>query len=274
MELSKKQLVEMQERNLARLVKNGEPKFTDKWFPYTSGQIGPYYIQSIAVCNDGGDYAGAVQDLSTLILSTVGTNAYDAIFGGESRDYDFSNPTAVLLKKPHVKLYKDKDPIGTIAGRKLIGVSDLNNEGSSYENQWVPTIRNNGGEIEAAFFFVDRLEDGVGVLKNLKIPSYAVAPFNQNAWDYLQRIGKVDNATYHSLCERNEDKQAWAHQKLFAHPEILENLLNGNKSSQEKGFKILNVGYPEISVDMLNLLNSRKNVIDLDDKFLAYATKK
>ena len=53
----------MQETNLRNLLNTGAFRFVDEhtpWFPYTSGQVGPYYVQSTTVEKDGVAYATAV----------------------------------------------------------------------------------------------------------------------------------------------------------------------------------------------------------------------
>ena len=146
----------LQEEDLKALTKQGEPQFTDTWFPYTSGEIGPYYIQSVVVEKDGIDYARAIDALCHLIKESVSLD-FDAISGGESRDWDFSNPVAVALKKPHIKIYKDGKVLGSdIEGKRIVHVADLNNEGSSIRDLWYPTIEDNNGEMIHAFFYVDK----------------------------------------------------------------------------------------------------------------------
>src|SRR3989344_1798195 len=113
-----------------------------------------------------GDYSRAVRGIIKLMRSVVPDFSYNIISGGESRDWIFSNPAAYELGKPHLTIYKDKKMIGAdVKGKRVIHVADLNNEGSSPRDIWVPAIRDADGKIEDIFFFVDRMEDGVGVMK-------------------------------------------------------------------------------------------------------------
>jgi len=243
--------LELQRENLLFLAEQGEPKFTDKFFPYTSGQIGNYYIQSLSITNDGFAYAKAIDSIVGLIKGTLGTNGFDAISGGESRDWDFSNPVAVAMNKPHLKLYKERNPAGaSINGRTFVHVADLNNEGSSMRDFWYPQIKDNGGFMDYAFFYIDRLEDGVEELKKLGLESHSVIPFDSNAWQILLNAGKISPEVYKSLNERLEDKTAWAHKTLRSHLPYLIDLLK-NPSTRAKGEKILNVGYPELKDELL-----------------------
>jgi len=189
----------VREQNLLNLAKNGGFKFTDKFFLYTSGKIGPYFVQSIDICKNGADYAWAIDSMKNLILHEIGNCEFDVISGGESRDWDFSNPVAVALQKPHTKLYKDKDPIGaSIRDKIVLHVADLNNEGSSPRDLWVPQIKKQGGHIFDIVFFVDRNEEGTNVVKELGLESHAVITLNKDAWQILLDKNYVTLQVYNS----------------------------------------------------------------------------
>ena len=59
--------LELQRTNLDALVRNGAFRFTDTFFPYTSGQIGSFYIEGEKVRRDGNDRYKAVTALAALI---------------------------------------------------------------------------------------------------------------------------------------------------------------------------------------------------------------
>ena len=176
--------ISMQATNLRNLLNTGAFRFVDErtpWFPYTSGQVGPYYVQSTTVEKDGEAYATAIQSLVGLIQTEVG--AFDAISGGETRDWDFSNPVAIALRKPHLKMYKDGKILGAdIAGKTFLHVADLNNEGSSVRDYWKPIIEQGGGRLAGVVSFVDRMEDGFTALKKLGIRLFCVVPLDARAW--------------------------------------------------------------------------------------------
>ncbi len=247
---------ELQRGGLDDLVSFGQPTFTDSWFPYTSGEVGPFYIQSIVVEQDGGAYRRSIDALCELIEATVGLDRFDAVSGGESRDWDFSNPVAAALRKPHVKIYKDGRILGaTPGGQRIVHVADLNNQGSSMRDVWAPVVRAAGGEIVHAVFFVDRLEDGVGALEELGIPSSSVVPLDEYAWSYLRDIGYITEDIYHSLERRRHDKRAWAVEALRADIDRLGEMLESNlKADVTRAERILREGYPEHRAELLELL--------------------
>ncbi|MBI4089536.1 MAG: hypothetical protein HY424_02390 [Candidatus Levybacteria bacterium] len=257
---------EMQRRNLAALAKSpGGFQFTRTFFPYTSYEIGPYYVQSAAIMNDGAAYAIACRDLATIVRTEVGEGFNGIVSGGESRDWCFSSPVAQILQLPHTMIYK-RDETGqcktvgaTMKGKEVVHVADLNNEGSSPRDMWVPTIIKAGGKTTHIFFYVDRLESGVEEMRKLGLKSHAIIPLDESAWQYLQEIRIVSQEVYKSLCSRMEDKNEWA-KAMLRSDEGLETLvaLLGSIKTREKGQKILSIGYPDIRGEIVDRLKSKR----------------
>jgi orotate phosphoribosyltransferase len=116
----------------------------DNPFWYTSGKIGPYYVNThflygdekkanellsiidkaknkkrecsyiifekvIKNYNEQVIYKTAIDALAESINEHVDINEIDYISGGERRDWFFSLVTAHLLKKPHITIFKDMD---------------------------------------------------------------------------------------------------------------------------------------------------------------------
>lgn len=113
-------------------------------FWYTSGKIGPYYVNThflygseekansllqvidgvkenkeectgilnglvMKNYNEDRIFRFTIDALLELIRDTVPDGDYDYISGGERRDWFFSIAVAELLKKPHITIYKDLD---------------------------------------------------------------------------------------------------------------------------------------------------------------------
>ena len=111
-----------------------------KW--YTSGKIGPYFINTHFIYGNEEDainllsyidealsnhetlpkkvfekvykqyqenaiYKNVIDIMKKYIEDNVDVNSIDYISGGERRDWFFSNILAYLLKKPHISIYKD-----------------------------------------------------------------------------------------------------------------------------------------------------------------------
>ncbi|GEM_PF-1009667 len=253
-------------RNLAALAKSpGGFQFTRTFFPYTSGEIGPYYVQSAAIMHDGEAYSMACHDLANMIKAYVGEEFKGMISGGESRDWCFSGPVAQILQRPHVMIYKTDETgqckvVGaSIKGQTVVHVADLNNEGTSPKDMWVPTIRSAGGKIEHIFFYVDRRESGVKVMEELGLQSHAVIPLDGAAWQYLQELNIVSPEIYEHLCKRMEDKDTWA-KAMLRSDEGLETLVSllASSKNRDKAHKILNVGYPDVREEVIDKLKSKR----------------
>jgi orotate phosphoribosyltransferase len=262
MALDEKVAQEIQERGLNILAKHkGGFTFTPTFVVYTSAEIGPYYVQSGVVQNDGQDYANAIIDMITLIKANLSEDYINnAVFsGGETRDWIFSNPVAATMLRPHVMIYKDGKMVGAdIKGKNVIHIADLNNEGSSPRDSWVPIIKKAEGKIENIFFYVDRMEDGVKVMEELKLNRFAAVPLNEHAWDYLQKKNVVSSEIYGNLMKRMENKDDWARKMLVtdAGIETLGALLATGKN-REKGLSVMNKGYPDMKDELRDRLTKR-----------------
>jgi len=244
---------DLQKKHLEILVRNKGFEFTDTFFPYTSGEIGPYYVQSVVVENNGEDYYQVIKDMVGLISRNVKIDNSTVISGGESRDWDFSNPVAYEFKLPHAKIYKNGKVLGAdMKDKKIIHVADLSNEGFSLRDLWIPAIRDRGGKIEHIFFYVDRMENGPNVMEELGLQSYALVPLDDKAWDYLLENNVVSSEIYADLKERGttkEERDSWARKMLKSDRgfKILKRFFE-NPNTKQKAMKIIEKGYPDMEL--------------------------
>ena len=114
----------------------------NKPFWYTSGKIGPYFINTHFVYGSEEDaskllsfideslsdkltlpekvfqkvlkqyeeneiYHNVIDEMKNYIVENINVDEVDYISGGERRDWFFSNMLAYLLNKPHISIYKD-----------------------------------------------------------------------------------------------------------------------------------------------------------------------
>lgn len=116
----------------------------NKPFWYTSGKIGPYFVNGHFLYGSENDansllefineeleniskdkipqdifskvlyqyenneiYSTIINNLVSYIKNNISVDSIDYISGGERRDWYFSNIVAYLLKKPHITIYKD-----------------------------------------------------------------------------------------------------------------------------------------------------------------------
>jgi orotate phosphoribosyltransferase len=243
----------LQKQNLERLSSTGAFMFTDTFFPYTSGKIGPYFVQSASVTSDSDAYYHAIKGMAGLIeFKNLG---FDVIGGGETRDWVFSYPLSYELEVPHYSLYKNGKNFGAdLKGKKVLWVADLNNEGSSMRDSWVPMVQEAGGIITDVLFYVDRREAGVQVVKDLGLRSHAVVNLDEGAWEDLQEIkdSGVTPKIYDSLCERQEDPEKWAINMLRSDAGANAFFrFYVDEKSREKAKNILDVGYPDMKDEVM-----------------------
>jgi orotate phosphoribosyltransferase len=134
----------------------------DKPFWYTSGAIGPYYINThflygnedkankllsyidkekdnIYECpnkilletkenyNSDQIYKGLIDEMCSFIKKNINIDEIDFISGGERRDWFFSLIVAEILNKPHLTIYKDLEIVSTISN-KTERLQDLKNQ--------------------------------------------------------------------------------------------------------------------------------------------------
>lgn len=120
----------------------------NKPFWYTSGKIGPYYINThflygseqdavdllkfidsekenkdtlpkrvfdttLAHYNENEIYKNVINEMIEFIKENIDVNKIDYISGGERRDWFFSNIIANKLSKPHITIYKDLSMVVT-----------------------------------------------------------------------------------------------------------------------------------------------------------------
>lgn len=130
------------ETNALRICPDNKP------FWYTSGKIGPYYInthflygseqdavdllkfidsekenkdtlpkkvfdKTLAHYNENEIYKNVINEMIEFIKENIDVNEIDYISGGERRDWFFSNIIANKLSKPHITIYKDLSMVVT-----------------------------------------------------------------------------------------------------------------------------------------------------------------
>ena len=160
-------------------------------------------------------------------------------------------------------VYNDGRINGVLKGKTVIWVADLNNEGSSVRDKWFPAAQKAGGKLERVFFYVDRREDGVEVMKELGLGSHAVVPLDEPAWAYLRKQGVVTEDIYQNLIARGktkEERREWAVRMLRSERGLqrLYELLSSLKPKEpEQGKKVLNIGYPDLKDELVERLKKQ-----------------
>ena len=132
----------------------------NKPFWYTSGKIGPYFINTHFVYGseeaaskllsfideslsdkltlpekvfqkvlkqyeENEIYHNVIDEMKNYIIENINVDEVDYISGGERRDWFFSNMLAYLLNKPHISIYKDLSTV--VSDSKFENTSKITN---------------------------------------------------------------------------------------------------------------------------------------------------
>lgn len=136
----------------------------NKPFWYTSGKIGPYFINThfvygseaeasellsfiddclfdhltlpekvfkkvLAQYENNEIYHNVIEAMKNYILENIDVSQIDYISGGERRDWFFSNMIAYLLKKPHISIFKNLSTIvSDFKFENTSPINDINNK--------------------------------------------------------------------------------------------------------------------------------------------------
>ncbi len=231
---------------LQNLVNSGGFKFTEQankpWFDYTSNWIGPYYVQSMDVFKREVDRNIAINSMKMYIDYFIDEAVAKIISSGETRDWPFGFILADRLKSDMKMLYKDGSSFGIpdiqLQGKTILHVADLNNEGTSVK-KWSTMIQKAGAQITDILFYVDRMEDGVDVCKELGINRHAIIELDEEAWQYLLERNYISPKMYQELVEYWKDRKAWGCKKILEFPDPLVDLIR-NEKKRDRGIGIFN----------------------------------
>lgn len=242
----------------------------DRPFWYTSGTLGPYYINThylfggqeaadkllaqIDDCLAGDrlelparvgaaclkqyaedtDYRTVIDGAASLIAS-----GYDAISGGERRDYHFSYAIAEKLGLPHITLFKDGSGVWTdpgfrnpkrlesesLSGIRVLHVADLVTEASSYLRAWLPALRSRGAEITETLAIVDRHQGGRQVLEADGVRLTAAVTLDDRFFQEAVAGGWMTEKQRDGILSFQQDPQGYMRMFLEGHPNFLNDEL-------------------------------------------------
>jgi orotate phosphoribosyltransferase len=241
-------------------------------FWYTSGTLGPYYINTEYLCGgqaqaeellrfidaEKGDlpafpqrlqervealaaahpvFAGVVEALAER-AGQVGGRECDFVSGGERRDWFFSPLVAARLGLPHLLIYKDHgavlyqggkaEPAAGLEAKSAIHVADLITEASSYTRDWIPAIRQRGGQLRCALNVVDRAQGGAEALRRAGVRCEALLRVDEGLFAALRGAGHLDAGQEQVLLAYARDPHAAMKAFLQENPEFLRRALRSS----------------------------------------------
>ncbi len=263
------------ETNAIRFCEENKP------FWYTSGKIGPYFINTHFVYGNEKDavellsfideslsnkmtlpkkvfekvleqynknsiYKDVINHLKSYIEENIDVSNIDYISGGERRDWFFSNIIAYLLKKPHISIYKDLSTVvssynfektevaSNLKDKNVLHIADLITVASSYIRAWIPAIKNLGATMYWSCTVVDRMQGGKDKLEAQGVKSFSLVNVDTSLFKTAFDMGIVNKKQLDMLNKFFADADGSMKEFLIAHPEFLENSLNGDEKTKKR----------------------------------------
>jgi len=252
-------------------------------FWYTSGKIGPYYINTHYLYGSKQSAEDLLDEINNSLIDKqelikflnkktyekyINNNTYkqiidellekashiesegtiDYISGGERRDWFFSFAVARILNKKHITIFKDgtilifdgnteeflmldikkQNSILLEENCKIVHVTDLVTEASSFETYWVPALKKIGSQINSCLSVVDRLQGGSEKLKELDIHLSSIFKIDKEFFKSALENKLINISQYNLLINYIENPE-WAIKNFIkTNPSFLENALNSN----------------------------------------------
>lgn len=252
-------------------------------FWYTSGTLGPYYINTENlfggpeaardllqyIDTDSGSvsfhdgmveriqrqldsnaaFSQVIDALVETLRSRSGFDTVNCISGGERRDWFFSLPVAMRTGLPHLYIYKDHSlrwaengsvrDIDDLGGKITAHCADLVTEASSYARDWVPAIRDRGGQMLMSVNVVDRGQGGMDVIRAENVDAAALLRVDDDLFERMRERAMIDGQQHELLTRYRKDPTAAMRQFLQEHPTFLQNALAGSDERVAKRAQLL-----------------------------------
>lgn len=250
----------------------------DSPFWYTSGKIGPFYINThflfgsedrakellkdidslkddreslIKMLEDkvkrqydeNSTYKKTIDSLVELIKKEVDLNNISYISGGERRDWFFSIMCAFLLGKEHIYLFKDNTAYPNVTGGNCLHIADLITEGSSYERSWIPTLAEMGLIMTDTVVCVNRNQGGNVLLKEKGVNLHSLISVDRDMFESLYEKKLIDEKQYNLILEYTKDPDGAMKRFVLNNPSFLENALNGDERTRERALLCIEKGF-------------------------------
>ena len=251
----------------------------DMPFIYTSGLIGPYFINTHYLCG-GKEVATEVLDLidaeaekegfqqkltkklekiyqsSEIFKKTIDKTVeliksseieFDLVSGGQRRDWFFSPIVAAHLSKPCTWIYKDASTFDSpgkeikyLNSASVINVADLLTIGSSYQRAWHPELKNRNASLDYAFNIVDRNQGGEANLKELGIKKVlSIFNVDNNFFDMALSKDLIKKEQHSVLVNYLKDSNTSMKKFLTQNPEFIEKARSSNNSKTKSRVDML-----------------------------------
>ena len=268
-----------------------KPAPADQPFWYTSGTLGPYFINThylFGGAERAGELLAAINralegprtelplKVGSLCMAEYQENAnyrriidvaceklkaleFDAVSGGERRDYFFSFAVAENMQLPHITLFKDKAGVwtdlhfkapktlasGALQGKKVLHVADLVTEASSYLRAWLPALRDFGAGITETLAVVDRSQGGREILAKEGVELLSLIELDEAFFREAEAKEQITPEQCEGILRFREDPHAYMQKFLAGHPDFIAQELAKGGKSEERARRAIKEGYAE-----------------------------
>ncbi|MBN2544810.1 MAG: orotate phosphoribosyltransferase [Spirochaetes bacterium] len=245
----------------------------EKPFWYTSGTIGPFYINThylyggekhaidlLSFIDNNMNNENFIDEIENKIFSFYQSNKIyktvidyfykelikiqefndcEYISGGERRDWFFSSIISHLSNKKNLYIYKNLNiisqgkPIKNINKSKVVHICDLITQASSFKRAWIPAIKQINGKLSLVATVVDRNENGIEILNKEGIKTFKAVTIND---DFLKRSLKeklINQKQLQQIIEFKKDPNSFGKNFLLNNKTYLINSLQDLKNKSK-----------------------------------------
>ena len=252
---------------ISYLFKTNAIKFCEenKPFWYTSGKIGPYFINTHFIYGSENeakellsfideqlaDKMDLPKNVFEKVLNQYKTNEiYKNVIGEMiskiKQNINISNIIAYLLNKPHISIYKDLSavvsdsnfeetkPLEKIDNKKVLHVADLVTVASSYIRAWIPAIENLSAKMCWSCVVVDRMQGGTEKIREKGILPLSLVQVDKDLFEKAVELEVINEEQQKMLNNFFDNPDETMKQFLINHPEFIENSLNADEKTAKR----------------------------------------
>lgn len=193
------------------------------------------------------------RQITDAIVNVVQANydleTIDCVSGGERRDWFFSILPSELLGKPHLTIFKDRRVTlldgeavtycSSLYGAKVLHISDLVTEASSYVRAWIPALAQLEASMLATLTIVDRCQGGAKALAQAQVPFQSLVRIDANLFALAAAQGYITPEQHELVTNYLLDPYTCMRQFLLKNKGFLTNALRSDGRTAERAKRLL-----------------------------------
>ncbi len=243
----------------------------NKPFWYTSGTIGPYFINThylfggereatsllnfidenieketfpeiltekiISFLNRDQSFRDIILEFYNSIKENNKFKECKYISGGERRDWFFSIPVSYIANKKHLFIFKNlkvkefSNEIEELNGESVSHISDLITQASSYERCWLPAIKRINGKIVFTATIVDRNQGGKEFLNKQGVEVYCKVLIDDKFFDRALKNNIINIAQLELIKEFNKSPEIYGKNFILTNTHFLIESISSENKS-------------------------------------------